>query len=360
VARLGPRLRRLEKPARVGVQTAAAATVTFALFKLTGLPQPSWAVISALFVIQPNVGATVGAALGRIAGTAAGTAIGLVCVLTVGPSAWAIALGLVVATGSLGFITGIRPELRYGLVPAAFIMLAPGGDALDQAWHGAAAIVIGAIMGALTGLVVFPETAHRGVERQLGEVVARCGDLLRAAVAALLGDPERYRMRSISESVEACLWAAGPVAAQSHYPSRLRKRPRHPAPRALLQAVERLWHSLLLLMPADGTVLAGQARHELAPVLQEVASAGDDYLKSLARALESNAPAPPTGPFGERVQELNAALARLRQRGATRPLEGREAARIFTLAFAVQELHRHVQGVAALFSGPDDATLRGP
>jgi hypothetical protein len=139
------RLRRLEKPARVAAQTAVAALATFGLFKVTGLPQASWAVISALFVIQPNVGGTIGTALGRIAGTALGTVCGLARV----PGRRAIELGDRSRPSrghpSLGFITGFRPGLRYGLVPAAFILLAPHGEALEKAWHGAAAIGLGAV-----------------------------------------------------------------------------------------------------------------------------------------------------------------------------------------------------------------------
>src|SRR5690606_34174727 len=99
-------LRSLEKPARMSAQATAAALVTFALFKLTGMPQASWAVISALFVIQPDVGATIGTALWRIAGAAVGTGVGLACALAVGTSTWEIVLGLVVAIGLVGFIIG--------------------------------------------------------------------------------------------------------------------------------------------------------------------------------------------------------------------------------------------------------------
>ena len=140
------RLQALERPARIALQTATAALATYGLFKLAGLPQASWAVISALFVIQPNVGGTISTALGRIAGTVLGTAVGLACVLTLGGSAGAVALGLLLATGSLGLVIGFRPGLRYGLVPAAFILLAPGGEELAQAWHGATALGRGAII----------------------------------------------------------------------------------------------------------------------------------------------------------------------------------------------------------------------
>ena len=52
------------------------------------------------------------------------------------------------------------------------------------------------------------------------------------------------------------------------------------------------------------------------------------------------------------MQELDEALRRLREQGATRPLKSRQAERVFTLAFAVQELSRNFAEVAELFSGP--------
>lgn len=347
--------RRLERPARVAIQTAAAAVATFGLFHVSGLPQVSWAVISALFVIQPNVGGTLGAALGRIAGSMLGTVLGLACVLVLEASPWTIAFGLLVATASLGFITDFRPDLRYGLVPAAFILLAPYGDVVEKAWHGAAAIGIGAVIKTLSGLVVFPEPAHRALERQLGKALGRCGDLLAATVASLLGESNRDRIDAANDKIEAEIWAAGGIAAQSRYPSRMRRHRAHPRPRALLRTVERLWHSLLLMARADRAPLPEEPRHELAPALNAFAATGSAYLKSLGAALAKNrTPAAPEGTL-ERVQELEEALRRLRRQGAFGSSDSSQTERIFTLAFAVQELSRNFCEVAALFSGPSAA-----
>jgi uncharacterized membrane protein YccC len=345
-------LRRIEKPARVAAQTAVAAVATFGLFTIAELPQTSWAVVSALFVIQPNVGGTVSAALGRIAGTALGTALGLACVYVIGVSGWASAAGLIAATASLGFITGFRPGLRYGLVPAAFILLAPDSEVIEKAWHGAAAIGIGAVIGTLSGLLVFPEPAHRAAEQHLGAALGRCGALLAAAVASLLGDPERDGVEAASERIDAELWAAGGIADQSRYPTRVRRHPAHPRPRELLRAVERLWHSLLLMARADREPLPEEARRELGPALQAFAATGGAYLEALGEALTRNATPPASDPTAERVQELDEALRRWRDRSATPPLESRQAERVFTLAFAVEELSRNFDEVAGLFSGP--------
>ena len=86
------------------------------------------------------------------------------------------------------------------------------------------------------------------------------------------------------------------------------------------------------------------------PALAGFAASGSGYLKSLGHALTSNA-VPPPAPAGQRVRALEDALDRLRQ-GATRPIASHEAERIFTLAFAIQELSRDYAEVARLFSGP--------
>jgi hypothetical protein len=123
--------------------------------------------------------------------------------MTLGGSASMLAVGLLLATASLGFVTGFHPGLRYGLVPAAFILLAPGGEVLEKAWHGAAAIGIGAVVGALSGLLVFPEPAHRAVERHLGQALGRCGDLLGSAAHSLLGEGALGQLAAAADAVEA-------------------------------------------------------------------------------------------------------------------------------------------------------------
>ena len=352
------RLRRVGKPARIATQTAVAALAAFGLFKVAGLPQASWGVITALFVIQPNIGGTISSALGRIAGTVLGTGLGLAWVVAFGTSARANALGLLVVTAILGFVIGLRPGLRFGLVPAAIILLGPAGQAIEKAWSEAVAIGIGAVVGTVVGLIVLPEPAHRAVERHLGTALDRCADLLSAIIVSLLGEPDPDRIHAINQEIETELWVAGGIAAQSRYPSRVRRSPRHPRPRHLLEAVERLWHSLLLMARADEAPLPEAARRELAPELQGMAALGGAYLGKLGEAVAGNAPPPEPRSVSEQARALEAALNRLRQQGATRPLASPEVERIFTLAFAVRELSRNLGEVAGVFSGPSASQRR--
>ena len=57
------------------VKTGLAAVVCLYVATLCKLPQGSWAAISAMIVLQSNVGATVNASLNRFAGTATGAVL---------------------------------------------------------------------------------------------------------------------------------------------------------------------------------------------------------------------------------------------------------------------------------------------
>jgi hypothetical protein len=80
-------------------------------------------------------------------------------------------------------------------------------------------------------MFVFPEPAHRALERKLGEALGRCGDLLAATVAALIGAADGDQIHAASDEIDDQLWAAGGIAAPSRYPSRMRRHPAHPQPR---------------------------------------------------------------------------------------------------------------------------------
>jgi uncharacterized membrane protein YccC len=307
-------------------------------------------VISALFVIQPYVGGTIGSALGRIGGIALGTGIGLVCVLTLGRPPSAILLELLLAMTALGFITGLRPKLRYALVPAAFIILAPGSDPVEKAWQGAAAIGLGAVIGALAGLLVFPEPAHRALERRLGEALQCCGDLLSLTVASLLHEGSADHVRACADEIKTKLWAAGGAAAQSRYPNRLRRRPHHPRPRVLLRAIERLWHSLLAVTRAGQSPLPERTREILTPALQSFAESGASHLQELGKALRRNTEPSSPKPVDDRVQALGRALDHLRQEGTTAAMDRLETERTFVIAFAIQQINQELDQIATLFS----------
>ena len=118
----------LQRPAQLenakqAVKTAVAGVVSLYVINLFHLPQGYWAAISALIVMQSNVGATLTASRTRLAGTAVGAVVGGLFV-----SMWgANTLGFAVAVAIAFFVCGLlnlAESQRLATVTVAIIMLA--------------------------------------------------------------------------------------------------------------------------------------------------------------------------------------------------------------------------------------------
>jgi Fusaric acid resistance protein-like len=345
----------------MAAQTAVAALATYAVVRFAGMAEGTWAVISALFVVQQSVGGTVGAALARAGGTVLGTLFGLACVLLIGHSEVRAGVSLLLAASTLTFVAAlVHPGLRYGVVVAAIMILGPGGDVVESAWDRAAAIGLGTVLGALASVLVFPAPAHRDAEERLGHALRRCGDLLATGIAGLTGDAagggsnaNEGETSAIHDDILDDLEAARGMALQSYYPRlrRLRRRAPTPPPGDLLFAVERLWHTLIMVDRTDRGPLPDGPRQDLGPALRGMADTSRAYLRALGTFVgRGGGTPPPPDRVRERLAVLDRALADLRRRRVTLPLPSGEAERVFALSFAMGELARNLDEVVGLFA----------
>lgn len=107
-----------------GLRTSIAAALAFTLTQLFHLPGGYWAAISAIVVMQSEVGATTIASRDRFAGTAIGAMIGWLTTLFWNHSILIFALAVLVA---ITLSTALRLENagRLGGVTVAIIVLIP-------------------------------------------------------------------------------------------------------------------------------------------------------------------------------------------------------------------------------------------
>ncbi|HEV7371906.1 FUSC family protein [Arenibaculum sp.] len=335
------------EPARQAVQAAVAALATFALMKLAALPELSWAVISALFVIQPSVGGTVNSVVGRLLGTVLGTLVGLACVRFIGTQGWMAALSLAVAAVVVEFVASWRPGLRYGHVPAGILIVSSSDMLIDAALDRALAIGIGGVIAGATALLIFPEAAHRRADRALGAALRGCGALLRAAMPGLLATG-RDPLGPIHGEVRGHLEQARAMLAQSR---RGRAGPRRDGPeyRAVLHAVERLWHTLILIDRVDVEPLPETLRGRLGATLDAFATAACAYLEQLGASVSEGRALPAADQVKGRLRALDDRLAELQRRGEADALPTHAMERVFALAFALEELAGNFDEIADLF-----------
>lgn len=160
---------------RQGAQIAAAAVLSFALSSGLGLPDPFWAVLSALIVSRPDSGGTLSAAGARVGATLVGALCGLAGVALEhrGAGALPVTLGLM---GLLAFASGLAPALRGAPIAALIVVGAAGAAGLSAeqvaAWR-VGQIGLGAAVATGVALVASSLGAERRSLRAQAALLAR-------------------------------------------------------------------------------------------------------------------------------------------------------------------------------------------
>jgi len=126
------------------LRTTVAATVSLAIARLFGLPEPQWAAISTMVVTQSTLGAALTISGERFAGTALGAAAGAL-------------LGTYLGSGMLAFAIGV---FGLGLI-CAFLRL-------DRAAYRFAGITLAIVLLVSREQRVWTIAAHRFLEVSLG------------------------------------------------------------------------------------------------------------------------------------------------------------------------------------------------
>lgn len=109
---------------RQAIKTSVAGLISLLVTNLFHLPQGYWAAITALIVMQSNVGATVSASRTRLAGTAVGAVVGGVFMAIFGAGLTAFALAVAVAFFVCDSLR-LAESQRLATVTVAIIMVIP-------------------------------------------------------------------------------------------------------------------------------------------------------------------------------------------------------------------------------------------
>ncbi|WIJ24978.1 FUSC family protein [Devosia sp. RR2S18] len=330
---------------RAGLATALAYFVGVVL----QVSDVTWAVISALYVLQTSVGGTLNMALGRMMGAALGIVLGLGAVFMMGSEWWMNLIALLAVVGVIGAVGEIKPELRYGGVVAAILIISPGeAGLLTEAIEKAYAIALGSIVGAIVGVFVFPVTAHQSARRHLATAVRQCAQLVELAfdADAKCGTQEWTKLH---KSVERELAIAGDRLGQS----RLRNSDSNSKTSSTLQAADRLWHHVSMF---DRMVSGGdrEPSEEQENLLAEARKVSCSYLERVADAVAKNACPPDLGEGHEELDRVSQKWAGFEER-VTRERKPGEDKHVAILAFGWRQLHREMEHLTSTL-GEDEGS----
>ena len=182
-------------------KTALAAAFCWWLAQRFHLPDGYWGPISAIIVLQSNVGATVTASRERLLGTLIGAALGFSFSLF-GPLLLSYILAVLAAIILCGLL-GLRNSSRLAGVTITIIMLVHRqGSSWGLALARVSEVLLGIVVALAVTTLVFPDRARLRLREGLAQEFLVLGGFFEAILEGFRGAPAK-NLATLREELEA-------------------------------------------------------------------------------------------------------------------------------------------------------------
>jgi len=172
----------------LAVKTAVAAGICYWLARLAGLQDGYWGSISAIIVLQSNVGSTVTASRDRLIGTLIGAAYGAVFSL-LGTELWPYLLAVITAMVTCSLL-GLKNSSRLAGVTVTILMLVHRtGSNWTLPLHRVLEVLLGIVVALGISTFVFPSRARIRLRNGLAQEFLLMGALFEAVIEGYRGKP---------------------------------------------------------------------------------------------------------------------------------------------------------------------------
>ena len=334
-------LRRRSGELRLALRTTIAAGLAFAVAKLLDLPQGTWAVITAIIVMQASLGGSVKAAADRMAGTLAGALWGGLVAVSV-PRVGDIETGLAVllAVGPLALLAAVNASFRVAPITALIVLLptsASGITPLAYALERIAEISLGIVVGVGVALFVLPARARGLLAKSAARLAELNADLVEVLIEGLIGGEGRPGLAGLHARIRATLRQMDAAVDEAARERRTHLSD-HADPEPLARTLYRVRHDLVMIGRACATPLPPAIGEALREPLTGLRDRVAELLRDAARSLRLGLPLPDAEAFAASLAAYIKAMDTLRAEGATRELPGEEAGRIYALRFGFEQL----------------------
>jgi uncharacterized membrane protein YgaE (UPF0421/DUF939 family) len=173
---------------RLAIKTALAGCLAMYFASLLRMPQPYWAAISAMIVMQINLGAAVKQSWIRLAATAVGAGVSIPFMAIPGQKLLVFGVAVFV-TVVLCTILHLEDGIRLAAVTIAIIMLVPNtGRPWVPALNRFLEVSFGIFIALLVAEIVLPSTAMESLRHALAEKFLQLDTFLSALLLRFRGE----------------------------------------------------------------------------------------------------------------------------------------------------------------------------
>ena len=170
-------------------KTALAAGLCWWLAQRFHLSEGYWGAISAIIVLQSNVGSTVSASRDRILGTLIGAILGFTCTLF-GTLPWNYILAILAAVIVCGLL-GLRESSRLAAVTITIVMLVKAGSHWSVALDRVVDVFLGILVALAVSALIFPDRARLRLRDGLAQEFLLLGAFFEAILQGFRSEPAK-------------------------------------------------------------------------------------------------------------------------------------------------------------------------
>lgn len=259
--------KRAKEHFRQAIKTGVAGLLSMVLAEFFGLPEGYWAVISAVIVMQSNIGAAVSAAWSRLAGTAIGAFVGALFVALWGVNAAAFGVAVTLTVLICAFL-GLLDSYRLASATVAIVMLFGRPDvSWTVALHRFTEVSLGVVVALLVTVFIWPSRARKKLHNGIADALSFLYSLYDAVIRRYRGEDApveelRARMAKVLQSNEK-------LQVQTLYEPRLGME-RKELLMLLMEHVHRILHAVDALETVTHGGAGGTLREKYEPELGEL------------------------------------------------------------------------------------------
>lgn len=336
---------------RLSARVCFACLAAFVISIVLHLPQGYWAMLTAVLVIQSNVGGSLKFAIERLIGTCGGAVYGAIIATLVphnDPGMMAVALLIGIAPPAL--LAALNPSFRIAPVTVIIVLFSStiAGHEIgvfQYAFDRVIEIGLGSVIGLFVSLVFLPARAHTQAAVSAGKVLDQMAAMLPMLLSGLSVSQDRVVILAHHDEIRKALSKLDVIAEEAR-----RERDSHlamgPDTEPLCRTLRRMRHDLVMLSRSCSMTLPETILPRLGPPIAAVTDAASSYLRNAATALQSQTPLADPTSYESAFEFYNSQMIALRQEQKFEDLPNDVVGRIFTLGFAIEQLHQNFRDLA--------------
>jgi uncharacterized membrane protein YccC len=351
------RLRSAIDALRYPFRAAVAATLALAGVELLGLPSGFWAPLSALAVLQAQIGASLAASRNYLIASATGVVVGAAIVSMAGASLPAAGVGvfLIAALAMAMRLPPAGAAIAAGVVPV--LVLSVSGSPWQYGVYRLLDIAIGLGAAILVSLLFWPSRAVVQLRQATSGAVNDAATLAVNALRRLTGgSPQPTTVDLEARAMQRLQTAQGLLPAARQEPLRAAA---HDLLPFYVSLMERIVEHARTVGELAGSQMPLTAISAMTPQFNSVADALQRSGTALARAIDEGTAGHPLSDVQAALDSLRRALDALHSVDVSTLAQSDDLLRLYSLIIALDALGREMERFAQRIEQPEQTAVRG-